>query len=272
LRGLRDSVALVTGGGSGIGAACVVRLAEEGALVVSTDITAQPDGANGAALCLRHDVAEEADWERVIAAVLRRFGRLDILVNNAGITGPGPIEDLSLAFWNRMIAINLTGTMLGCKHGVRAMRDNPGGPSGSIVNMSSMAGLIGMAQGPSYSATKGGVRLLSKSVAVHCASAYGRIRCNSVHPGAIDTPIHEARLASVPDRTAARDAMDRLQPMGRMGTAQEIAASVAFLASDDAAFITGTELVVDGGWLADGGSTRLPSADGSDRRIDAGQA
>lgn len=258
MRGLKGAVALVTGGASGIGAACVARLAEEGAIVVSTDITEQTDTANGAVLSLMHDVSSEPAWEEAMATTLRHFGRLDILVNNAGITGPAPIEDLTLDFWNRMIAINLTGTMLGCKHGVRAMRDNPGGPSGSIVNMSSMAGLIGMAQGPTYSATKGGVRLLSKSVAVHCASAYGRIRCNSIHPGAIDTPIHAHRLSSAPDPAAARAAMDRLQPMGRMGTAEEIAAAVAFLASDDAAFITGIELVVDGGWTADGGSTKLP--------------
>ncbi len=115
-----------------------------------------------------------------------------------------------------------------------------------------------MAQTPAYNATKGGVRLLTKSVAVRCASEYRGIRCNSLHPGAIDTPIHERRLSSAPDRQAARGAMDALQPVGRMGTAQEMAACVAFLASDDASFVTGTELVADGGWLADGGSTRLP--------------
>lgn len=253
---LAGRVAIVTGGGSGIGAACVARFADEGAAVVSTDIADQPDC--GAAMVLRHDVAEEGDWIRVVAEVLSQFGRLDILVNNAGITAAQPIEDVELADWQRMIAVNLTGTMLGCKHAVRAMRDNPGGPSGSIVNVSSMAGFIGLAQGPAYNATKGGVRLLTKSVAVWCASTYGAIRCNSLHPGAIDTPIHERRLAHAADRGAARSAMDALQPLGRMGTADEMAACAAFLASDDASFVTGTELVADGGWLADGGSTRLP--------------
>jgi 3(or 17)beta-hydroxysteroid dehydrogenase len=256
---LSGKVAFVTGGASGIGAACVARFAEESAEVVSTDI-ADPPAGHPAALTLIHDVSDEGGWEAAIAETLARFGRLDILVNNAGITGPMPIEDLSLDFWHRMIAINLTGTMLGCKHGVRAMRDNPGGPSGSIVNMSSMAGLIGVAQGPSYNATKGGVRLLTKSVAVHCAATYRNIRCNSLHPGAIDTPIHDARLSASADPAAARAAMDGLQPMGRMGTAEEVAACAAFLASDDARFVTGTEIVVDGGWLADGGSTRLPPA------------
>jgi 3(or 17)beta-hydroxysteroid dehydrogenase len=185
-------------------------------------------------------------------------GRLDILVNNAGITGAQPIEEVDLEHWNTMLAINLTGTMLGCRHGILAMRNNPDGPSGSIINISSMAGFIGMAQSPAYNASKGGIRLLTKSVAVRCASEFRGIRCNSLHPGAIDTPIHERRLSSAPDREAARNAMDALQPMGRMGTADEMAACVAFSARDDASFVTGTELVADGGWLADGGSTRLP--------------
>ncbi|WP_082456299.1 SDR family NAD(P)-dependent oxidoreductase [Novosphingobium sp. Leaf2] len=258
MRRLQGRVAIVTGGASGIGSATVQRLAQEGAQVVSTDLAAQRHGASGAALCLVHDVRDEAQWITVVEATLQRFGRLDILVNNAGITGAQPIEEVTLEHWNTMLAVNLTGTMLGCKHGVLAMRDNPGGPSGSIINISSMAGFIGMAQTPAYNATKGGVRLLTKSVAVRCASAYRGIRCNSLHPGAIDTPIHERRLSASPDREAARSAMDALQPVGRMGTADEMAACIAFLASDDASFVTGTELVADGGWLADGGSTRLP--------------
>lgn len=255
---LERCVAIVTGGASGIGSACVERLAAEGAQVVSTDIARQADGAHGSVLSLVHDVRDEAQWSAVLEATLASFGRLDILVNNAGITGGQPIEEVTLEHWNMMLAVNLTGTMLGCKHGVLAMRNNPGGPRGSIINISSMAGFIGMAQTPAYNATKGGIRLLTKSVAVRCASEYRAIRCNSLHPGAIDTPIHERRLSSAPDRQAARGAMDALQPVGRMGTAAEMAACVAFLASDDASFVTGTELVADGGWLADGGSTRLP--------------
>jgi NAD(P)-dependent dehydrogenase (short-subunit alcohol dehydrogenase family) len=255
---LAGKVALITGGGSGIGAACVSRFATEGAIVVSTDI--EPRSDQPCDLSLLHDVADERHWIDAIAETVMRFGRFDILVNNAGITGPGAIEDIELEFWHRVLAINLTGTMLGCKHGVRAMRDNPGGPSGAIVNMSSMAGLIGMAQAPAYNASKGGVRLLTKSVAVQCASRYRTIRCNSLHPGAIDTPIHEPRLSGVTDRDAAVAAMHGLQPIGRMGSAEEVAAAALFLASDDARFVTGTELVVDGGWLADGGSTRLPPA------------
>ncbi len=244
-------VAIVTGGASGIGAACVVRLAAEGALVVSTDIADQPPGANGAALCLCHDVTSEDAWIATIAAVVAQFGRLDILVNNAGITQSQPIEDVDLDDWNRMIAINVTGTMLGCKHGVRAMRDNPGGPSGAIVNMASMASYIGLPQAPGYNASKGAVRLLTKSVAVRCASAYRAIRCNSLHPGAIDTPIHDVRLSSAPDRTAARAAMDGLQPMGRMGTADEVARACLFLASESSGYITAEILDVNGGMWGD---------------------
>lgn len=257
MRRLEGHVGIVTGGSSGIGAACVRRLSEEGAHVVLTDV-ALTDEDHGAALSLPHDVRDEAQWEQVVAATLERFGRLDFLVNNAGITSTQPIEEVTLEVWENILAINLTGTMLGCKHAVRAMRENPGGARGSIVNISSMAGFVGLAQSAGYNATKGGVRLLTKSVAVRCASEYRAIRCNSLHPGAIDTPIHERRLSSAPDRGAARAAMDALQPVGRMGTSDEMAACVAFLVSDDASFVTGTELVADGGWLADGGTTRLP--------------
>ncbi|WP_043977331.1 SDR family NAD(P)-dependent oxidoreductase [Novosphingobium sp. P6W] len=254
---LEGRVGIVTGGSSGIGAACVRRLADEGASVVLTDVTLTSE-THGAAMSLPHDVRDEALWEHVVTTTLERFGRLDFLVNNAGITSTQPIEEVTLDVWENILAINLTGTMLGCKHAVRAMRGNPGGASGSIVNISSMAGFVGLAQSAGYNATKGGVRLLTKSVAVRCASEYRSIRCNSLHPGAIDTPIHERRLSSAPDREVARAAMDALQPVGRMGTAEEMAACVAFLVSDDASFVTGTELIADGGWLADGGTTRLP--------------
>ncbi|EZP78297.1 Short-chain dehydrogenase/reductase SDR [Novosphingobium resinovorum] len=258
MRRLEGRVAIVTGGASGIGLACVNRLTEEGALVVSTDLQLPTGGDHIAALHLVHDVRTEDQWIDVVGTTIQRFGRLDILVNNAGITSTEPIEDVSLENWENILAVNLTGTMLGCKHAIRAMRENPGGPRGSIVNISSMAGFVGLAQSAGYNATKGGVRLLTKSVPVRCAGEYRNIRCNSLHPGAIDTPIHERRLSSAPDRDVARAAMDALQPVGRMGTAEEMAACVAFLASDDASFVTGIELVADGGWLADGGTTRLP--------------
>lgn len=257
---LEGKISLITGAGSGIGLACARRFVREGARVLGTDISdsgrAEVEGC-GASFLL-HDVAREADWVRLVADLRASHGRLDILVNNAGITFAQPIEDVELDSWNRLLAINLTGTMLGCKHAVRAMRENPGGPSGSIVNMSSMSGFIGLSQAPAYTASKGAVRLLTKSVAVRCATEYRGIRCNSVHPGAIDTPIHERRLSNAPDRDAALAMMDAMQPIGRMGTADEIAACVAFLASDDASLVTGTELVADGGWLADGGASRLP--------------
>lgn len=250
---LEGKVALVTGAAQGIGAACVALFAAEGAQAIATDIQGGPVENDPAALRLVHDVADEQAWVAVMEQVEARFGRLDVLVNNAGIVLHQPIEDSSLDDWNRMLAVNLTGTMLGCKHALRLMKRNPGGPSGSIINLSSIAGYIGLPEAPAYTAAKGGVRQLTKSVAVYAAQRYRTIRCNSLHPGLIDTPIHGKRLASVPDPEATRARMAEIQPMGRVGEPAEIAAAALFLASDDARFVTGTELLVDGGWLAEGG-------------------
>ena len=257
---LAGKVALITGAGSGIGLACAQLFVREGAEVLGTDVSdaGRPEVERCNASFELQDVSVEQDWLRIIAELRDRAGRLDIVVNNAGITFGQPIEEIDLEDWNRLIGVNATGTMLSCKHGVLTMRDNPGGPSGSIVNISSMAGFIGLAQAPAYTASKGAVRLLTKSVAVRCATEYQAIRCNSVHPGAIDTPIHERRLAAAADRSVAMAMMESIQPIGRMGLAEEVAACVAFLACDDASLVTGTELVADGGWLADGGATRLP--------------
>lgn len=259
---LQGKVAIVTGGASGIGAACCRRFAQEGATVVVTDVQ-QDLGRSVAAEVqgwfVRQDVTQESEWEELMAAIHARHGRLDVLVNNAGVTCRGSIEDIELGTWNRALSTNTTSVMLGCKHAIGLMKNNPGGPKGSIINLSSTAGFIGMPDSVAYTASKGAVRLLTKSVAVHCAQRYRAIRCNSLHPGAIDTPIHASRLSQVADRAAALARLDAMQPMGRMGTPTEMANCALFLASDEASFVTGAELIADGGWLAEGGVNQLPS-------------
>lgn len=253
---LAGKVALVTGAASGIGAACARAFAAEGAKVMVTDIQEAKGRAVAAEVAggfVAHDVASEADWDRAVAETLAAHGRLDILVNNAGVFASGAIEDTTLEAWNRVLAVNLTGTMLGCQRGVWAMKANPGGPSGSIINVSSITGYIGLASGAAYTASKGGVRLLTKSVAVHCARAYRTIRCNSLHPGTIDTPMNQAAFEASGDPEGMRALFSGLQPVGRMATAEEMAACALFLASDESSFVTGAELLADGGWLAASG-------------------
>lgn len=251
-----DKVALVTGGASGIGAATAKLLADEGAFVYITDI--QDDMGKETAkrvggAFISHDVSSESAWQKVMKQVRAEKGRLDVLVNNAGMFMPGSIEDTEMDLWNKTIAVNLTGTMLGCREAIKVMKDNPGGPKGSIINVSSITGYIGLANGAAYTATKGAVRLLTKSIAVHCARTYKNIRCNSVHPGMIDTPMNQIAFESTGDEASARAYFDTIQPIGRMGRPEEIAEAIAHLGSDGASFITGTELLVDGGWLAASG-------------------
>jgi NAD(P)-dependent dehydrogenase (short-subunit alcohol dehydrogenase family) len=253
---LQGKVALVTGGASGIGEACVRLFAAEGAKLIITDIQ---DGKGEAVAAevgghyRHHDVSDEAQWVAATAAAVESFGRLDIVVNNAGVFIPQTIEESDLAVWNKVLGVNLTGTMLGCKHAIAAMKNNPGGPTGSIVNVSSITGYIGLASAAAYTASKGGVRLLTKSVAVHCARTYKTIRCNSLHPGTIDTPMNQAAFEASGDAAGMRAFFDTMQPVGRMASAHEMATCALFLASDDASFVTGAELLADGGWLASGG-------------------
>jgi 3(or 17)beta-hydroxysteroid dehydrogenase len=250
---IAGKVALVTGGASGIGAACARRFAAEGAKVVITDLQAKKGVAVAEEISgcfISQDVTDEDQWRNVIAEVLDLEGRLDILVNNAGIIGGGSVEDCDLGNWNRVLAVNVTGTMLGCKHAIPAMKANPGGPTGSIINISSMAGYVGLPGAVAYTASKGAVRLLTKSVAVHCARTYKTIRCNSLHPGAIDTPLNQAAFDASGDPDGMRALFHTLQPVGRMATPDEMAACALFLASDDASFVTGSELLADGGWMA----------------------
>ena len=261
--------ALVTGGASGIGAAVAELLAQEGASVAVTDIdelggpeiVAGIRKAGGEAIFLPQDVTSEARWIEVVAEVEKRYGRLDILVSNAGIGIAVPsITDMTLEDWRRQNAINLDGVFLSVKHCLPAMRRSGGG---SIIMMSSLAGLRGAPGLSAYSASKGGVRLFAKSIAMECASAGDGIRVNSVHPGIIDTPI----WGKIPTGAAGRgqnapiDPEERAKlaaPLGRAGHASEIASGVLYLASDASSYVTGTELVIDGGMNA-GGVARRPA-------------
>jgi 3(or 17)beta-hydroxysteroid dehydrogenase len=246
---LRDKVALITGGASGIGAAAARAFADEGARVVVADVQADLGEAVARAVdgvFLKLDVAHEPDWRRAEASIAERHGRLDVVFNNAGVVCGQSIEDVDLATWNRVVSINLTGVMLGCQMGIRRMKANPGGPSGSLINTASTAAYAALPD-VAYSSTKSGVRLLTKSVAIHCARAGYAIRCNSLHPGATDTPILGPALQAAPQIKAVFDAMS---PMGRMGRPEEIAAMAVFLASDESSYVTGAEMLVDGGMMA----------------------
>jgi 3(or 17)beta-hydroxysteroid dehydrogenase len=232
--------ALVTGAASGIGAAIVDRLRCDGATVLATDIAPPPKDPLG--LWAAHDVASEDDWRRVEALALERLGGLDILVNNAGVVSGQSIEAVSPGVWARTLAINLTGTMLGCQTAIRLMKQGPG--PGAIVNVCSTTALAALPGDVAYTASKGGVRTLTRSVAVHCAQHGYLIRCNALIPGATDTAI----LKVLPDATRAHIAAT--SPLNRMADPAEMAAAVAFLASDECPFMTGAELLVDGGALA----------------------
>ncbi len=254
---LNGKVALVTGGASGIGRGASERLAEEGAIVVLTDlqdalgaeVAAGIQAGGGKAEFLHHDVTDEAAWEGVIAQTRASHGRLDILVNNAGIGIGGSILEMTLANWRRQTAVNLDGVFLGVKHGIPLMRVS--GEGGSIINISSVAGLKGSAGLAGYCATKGGVRLFTKAVAMECANAKDGIRVNSVHPGLIETPIWITVGEAVNPGSNAPvdlDAMSALSvPLGMKGVPLDIANGILWLASDESRYVTGQELVIDGG-------------------------
>ncbi|MCR9105947.1 MAG: glucose 1-dehydrogenase [Gammaproteobacteria bacterium] len=249
---VEDKVAIVTGGAQGLGEAAVARLCAEGASVIVCDANAtagERTAHRHGASFLPLDVCQEAQWEAIIAQVLASYGKLDVLVNNAGIFSSCPIDEMTLQAFERVIAVNLTGSFLGCKHAVRAMKRNPEGVGGSIINLSSVTGLRGQVGGAAYASSKGGVRLLTKSVAME--NARYQIRCNSVHPGIMQTPMFEAILDKVdgaPD--ALRTHIGDQTPLGRVGSAEDIGDMVLFLASDESRFVTGAEMVVDGGATA----------------------
>ena len=253
-----NNTIFITGGASGIGESVVRHAGDVFEHVYFSDIDkerGQDLARETGAKYLHQDVTNEMRWKEILAEVVKDTGRLDALVNNAGIFINANIEETDMEIWNKTIAVNQTGTMLGCREAIVVMKENPGGPKGSIVNISSIGGMIGLAAGAAYGTTKGAVRLLSKSVAVHCAINYKNIRCNSVHPGAIETPMNQKAFEASGNADAVRSHFSSLQPMGRMGEPEEIAEGVLFLASDKSKFITGTELLIDGGWLAASGHT-----------------
>jgi 3(or 17)beta-hydroxysteroid dehydrogenase len=252
---MRGKSAIVTGGALGIGRACALKLAEEGALVTVTDLDAAKGllvveeirGQGGDAIFVEQDVADEAGWEHVMRVVIDRYKKLDVLVNNAGVALAKDVEHTTLEEWRWLMSINLDGVFLGTKHAIQTMKANRGG---SIVNLSSIEGLIGDPNLAAYNASKGGVRLLTKSAALYCAKAGYNIRVNSVHPGYIWTPMVENFLKSQGDVAQGRKMLDSLHPIGHVGEPDDIAYGVLYLASDEAKFVTGTELVIDGGYTA----------------------
>ena len=252
---VEGKVALVTGGRRGLGEASAVLLGREGAKVAITDRKA--DGADavlnrisaagGKAIFIQQDVAKEEDWRRTLDDVLKRFGRLDILVNNAGVGAGKNVEELTLDDWRWVMSVNLDGVFLGTKYAIGAMKKSGGG---SIINMSSIEGMVGDRRLAAYDASKGGVRILTKSAALHCAKAGYNIRVNSLHPGFIDTPMVTGFVKAQGDAAAARKELEQLHPIGHLGEPDDVAYAVLYLASDESKFVTGSELVVDGGFTA----------------------
>jgi NAD(P)-dependent dehydrogenase (short-subunit alcohol dehydrogenase family) len=251
---LRDKVAVVTGASAGIGRAIAARMADEGAKVALLDVDESAGQALAAELTaggrtvafFRCDVGVEAEVAGAIEAAAARFGRIDILVNNAGISGANkPTHELTEAEWDRVQTINVKGVFFGTKHAIAHMRRAGGG---SIVNLSSIYGLVGAGDVPPYHASKGAVRLMSKNDALIYAP--DKIRVNSIHPGFIWTPMVESHLKSLGDVTEGRKAVGALHPLGHLGEADDIAWGAVYLASDEAKFVTGSELVIDGGYTA----------------------
>ena len=247
---LAGKVALISGGARGMGAVEARLFAQEGARVVIGDILeaegrkveADIRAAGGEAVFVRLDVTNEADWQQAVATAESRFGTLHILVNNAGVSGHGKVEDTPAEEWDRVMDINAKGVFLGSKTAIPAMRRAGGG---SIINISSQLGLVGVDNSsPQYQASKGAVRLLTKATAMQYAAE--GIRANSVHPGPIVTPMTEARRG---DPEVYKLTVGRI-PLGRYGQPEDVAYGVLYLASDESTYVTGSELVIDGGWTA----------------------
>jgi len=249
---VEDKIALITGAAQGLGAETARLLVAEGASVVLTDINV--DGARQTAeeinaqdfdkaVAFEQDVSSEGGWQRTIEATREKFGGLNILVNNAGIGSIGSVEDETLETWQRVHDVDLNSVFLGCKYAIPLMVVSGGG---SIVNVSSISGIIAAHNLAAYNSAKAAVRHLSKSVALHCAHERNNIRCNSVHPAFIDTPILDG-LVGGPDRDAALEKLGRQIPLGRVGQPEDVAFAVLYLASDESQFVTGSEIRIDGG-------------------------
>lgn len=266
---LEGKVALVTGAAQGIGRETAKVLANEGAKVVVSDINdlLGQEVANeigNESMYVHLDVTNEEDWKRAISIIIDRFGKLNILVNNAGITGfqegfgPQDPENASLDSWKRVHAVNSDGTFLGCKYAIQTMKFTG---HGSIINISSRSGLVGIPGASAYAASKAAIRNHTKTVALYCCQQGYSIRCNSIHPAAILTPMWEPMLGTGPERELRMAEIAKDIPMQKMGTSEDVANAVLFLASDESKYITGIELTVDGGILA--GATAAPKRQGS---------
>ncbi|AXF57979.1 glucose 1-dehydrogenase [Salicibibacter kimchii] len=252
---LDGKVALITGGSSGLGAATGKRFAQEGAIIVLSDINEENgqekareiQDEGGRALFLRHDITKENEWENVINKIVEEFGGLNAVVNCAGIEIRGNVEEISLDDWKRTIDVNLSGVFLGTKHGILGMKNSRS--EGSIINLSSIQGIIGNANIPAYDASKGGVRGLTKSAALHCAQSKYNIRVNSIHPGYIKTPMVKDSIEGE-GGYVTEDELNSWHPVGHIGEPNDIANGALYLASEESKFVTGSELVIDGGYTA----------------------
>jgi NAD(P)-dependent dehydrogenase (short-subunit alcohol dehydrogenase family) len=250
---VRGKVAIVTGAAGGLGRAQALLLAKEGAKVVLTDIdqaagkkvVEEIQSLGGEAIFIRHDVTSESDWMKVMTETKERFGRLDVLVNNAGVFLAKAIEEMTLEEWRRVMAVNVDGVLLGTKHAIKLMKKNEGG---SIINLSSAGGLVGTVDTSAYNTSKGAVRMFTKAAALECSKAGHdyNIRVNSIHPGVIESPLAESILG---DEDSKRTALS-WHPIGHFGDPGDVAYGVLYLASDESKFLTGAELVIDGGWTA----------------------
>ncbi len=259
---LEHKIALITGAASGIGAETARLFVQEGAFVILTDIDdvqgqAIADSLNGQAVYKHLEVSEESSWQQCMQAVLAQYARVDVLVNNAGIIGlgahfgPQNPEECSLADWHKVHAVNLDGVFLGCKYAIQMMKKNK---KGSIINVSSRSGLVGIPAACAYASSKAAIRNHTKSVALYCAQQGYQIRCNSLHPAAILTPMWAPMWGE--NKAEAIEKIAHDIPLGHMGAPKDVAQAALFLASDESAYVTGIELTIDGGILA--GSSASP--------------
>jgi len=253
---VKNKVAIVTGGASGLGKSSAILLAREGAKIVVTDLNEghgkevvqmiREEG--GEAIFIKQDVSKESEWGMVINATMETFGKLHVLANAAGIAIGGNVEEVTLTDWKKLLSINLDGSFLGTQYAIKAMKVT--GEGGSIINFSSIEGLIGDPNLTAYNASKGGVTIFTKSVALHCAKQGYGIRVNSIHPAYIWTPMVENLLKAQGDLEEGKKQLESLHPIGHMGEPDDIGYGVVYLASDESKFMTGAELVIDGGYTA----------------------